>query len=70
MEITRHSDILGNAKLTGEGFLMLTYTMKELLKEGEIMEAARFFVDCFFRYTGNRKGVLDAKRAARKSAGR
>ena len=69
MEITRHSDILGNAKLTGEGFLMLTYTMKELLKEGEIMEAARFFVDCFFRYTGNRKGVLDAKRAARKSAG-
>lgn len=49
---------------------MLTYTMKELLKEGEIMEAARFFVDCIFRYTGNRKGVLDAKRAARKSARR
>ncbi len=49
---------------------MLTYTMKELLKEGEIMEAARVFVDCIFRYTGNRKGVLDTKRAARKSAGR
>ncbi len=70
VEITRHAAILGNAKLTGEGFSMLTYTMKELLKEGEIMEAARFFVDCIFRYTGNRKGVLDTKRAARKSAGR
>ena len=70
VEITKHADILGNAELAGEGFSMLTYTMKELLKEGEIMEAARFFVDCIFRYTGNRKGVLDAKRAARKSARR
>ena len=70
VEITKHSDILGNAKLTGEGFSMLTYTLKKLLKEGEIVEAARFFTECIFRYTGNRKGVLDAKRAARKSAGR
>ncbi len=69
VEITKHADILGNAELAGEGFSMLTYTLKKLLKEGEIVEAARFFTECIFRYTGNRKGVLNAKRAARKSAG-
>lgn len=68
-EIERHRDILGNTPLTGEGMAMMSYTMKGLLREGNFTGAARFFVDCVFRYTGNRKGILDAKREKRKAQG-
>lgn len=68
-EIERHRDILGNTPLAGEGMAMMSYTMKGLLREGNVTGAVRFFVDCMCRYTGNRKGILDAKREKRKVRG-
>jgi len=65
VEIEKHKDILGNAPLTGEGVAIMTYAMKELLREGHLIGAGRFFIDCIFRYVGNRKGILDAKTSQR-----
>lgn len=67
VEIERHKDILGNVPLTGEGMAMMTYTMKGLLREGHGIGAGRFFIDCIFRYIGNRKGLLDEKKRRRKT---
>lgn len=67
-EIERHRNILGDASLAGEGMAMVRYTMKGLVKQGDLTGAARFFVDCVVRYVGNRKGILDAKRAAKKES--
>ncbi|RSX47235.1 glycosyltransferase [Bifidobacterium castoris] len=68
VEIEKHRDILGNAPLTGEGLAMTTYTIGHLLKQGRLIAAGRFIIDCGFRYVGNRKGKFDAKREARRHA--
>lgn len=68
VEIEKHRDILDNAPLTGEGLSMVVYTVKHLLRQGLIPEIGRFIIDCGFRYVGNRKGKIDARRAAKRNA--
>ncbi|RYQ35874.1 glycosyltransferase [Bifidobacterium pseudolongum] len=67
VEMEKHRDILGSAPITGEGFAMVGHTMKGLLAQGKIIDMGSFFIDCVFRYVGNRKGKIDAKRAARRA---
>ncbi|KFI57308.1 glycosyl transferase family protein [Bifidobacterium cuniculi] len=62
VEIEKHQDILDDAPLTGEGLSMVTYTLKGLARQGHILEAGRFIIDCGFRFVGNRKGTMDARR--------
>lgn len=66
VEIAKHKDILGDASLSGEGFSLVKYTLGGLLRQGHVIEAMRFTVDCGFRLIGNRNG----QRAAAKSHGR
>ncbi len=66
VEIARHKDILGDASLSGEGLSLVKYTLGGLLRQGHVIEAMRFTVDCGFRLIGNRNG----QRAAAKTHGR
>ena len=66
VEIAKHKDILGDASLSGEGLSLVKYTLGGLLRQGHVIEAMRFTVDCGFRLIGNRNG----QRAAAKSRGR
>ncbi len=66
VEIAKHKDILGDASLSGEGLSLVKYTLGGLLRQGHVIEAMRFTVDCGFRLIGNRNG----QRAAAKSHGR
>lgn len=67
VEMEKHRDILGDAPITGEGVALVKYTMLGLLKQGKIIDMGWFFIDCIFRYAGNRKGTLDARRALRRA---
>ena len=66
VEIEKHRAILGDTPLAGEGMAMMMYARKGLLRQGDLIGAGKLVVDCAFRFVGNRKGILDAKRAARK----
>lgn len=61
VEIEKHKDILGDAALTGEGLSMVTYTVRNLLTSGHLVEAGRFIIECGYRYIGNRRGAMDAR---------
>ena len=66
VEIAKHKDILGDTSLSSDGRSLVKYTLGGLLKQGPVIEAMRFTVDCGFRLIGNRNG----QRAAAKSPGR
>lgn len=66
VEIAKHKDILGDASLSGEGLSLVKYTLGGLLRQGHVIEAMRFTVDCGFRLIGNRNG----QRTSAKSHGR
>ena len=68
VEIEKHRAILGNAPLTGEGLAMMMYAMRGLLRQGDLIGMGRLVVDCAFRFIGNRKGIIDAKRSVRRDA--
>lgn len=67
-EIQLHKDLLGDAKLTGEGFGLVKYVLRNLLKRGLFFEAICFCFDCVARLTGNKFGSAAAKKHCVKTA--
>lgn len=61
-EIEKHKSILGETDLTGEGMALVKYVAKGLLSQGRVVEFCRFFIDCGFRFAGNRNGAREARR--------
>ena len=56
VEFKRHEELLKNVSLESEGFKMVKYVLKGLIKEGKALCAIGFCFDCAARFLGSRAG--------------
>lgn len=60
--LERNKELLSCASEVGEGGRLAKSVFATLLKEGDVLEASSFGVDCAARFIGNRMGRIEARK--------